>query len=267
MRCILSTTEARSISSFNHYSRIGATSYQTVLDSLHDNLAPKTYLEVGSKEGRSLRHAKCISLAVDPKFMLSKEVVSNKPAMFFFQTTSDKFFAKYDPCIYLQGRIDFAFLDGMHLCEFLLRDFMNTEKYCSESSVIALHDCLPGERIAAFRDPKNAYRQSAINPRIWTGDVWKVIPMLAKYRPDLRISICDAAPTGLAFITGFKTGDTALTDNYDKIVAEMEKLETDEALEGFWDTVEILPAEQMLSLDSATRVLWGGERPTATKSN
>ena len=38
---------------------------------------------------------------------------------------------------------DIAFLDGMHRAEYLLRDFMNTERFSHERTLILLHDCLP----------------------------------------------------------------------------------------------------------------------------
>ncbi len=31
----------------------------------------------------------------------------------------------------------------------------------------------------------------------WTGDVWKLIPILQRYRPDLQLTLFDAPPSGL----------------------------------------------------------------------
>jgi hypothetical protein len=39
--------------------------------------------------------------------------------------------------------IDRAFIDGMHCFEFVLRDFINTERYMSWTSVIVFNDVLP----------------------------------------------------------------------------------------------------------------------------
>ena len=60
--------------------------------------------------------------------------------------TSDEFFAKFDPRDALGSKIDLAFLDGQHLFEYVLRDFMNTEAVCEENSFILLHDCSPSTR-------------------------------------------------------------------------------------------------------------------------
>ena len=50
--------------------------------------------------------------------------------------------------------MDFAFIDGMHLFEFALRDFMNLERHCTPQSVIMVHDCYPTEREHAEREPQ-----------------------------------------------------------------------------------------------------------------
>ena len=69
-----------------------------------------------------------------------------------YQITSDAFFKDVDAISSLGGSPDIAFLDGMHLFEFLLRDFYNTESICDPSSVMILHDCLPLNEAMAHRD-------------------------------------------------------------------------------------------------------------------
>src|SRR5262249_50242993 len=123
--------------------------YMTVLAAVHDKLLPKTYFEIGTLHGDTLALARCASLAVDPEFRLNKpeiiDQIVSKPKLMLFQMSSDDFSAQNDPERLLGTKIDFAFLDGMHQCEFLLRDFINTERSCNPNSVIALHDCLPVE--------------------------------------------------------------------------------------------------------------------------
>ena len=95
--------------------------------------------------------------------------------------TSDKFFADVDLQAVLRNRIDVAFLDGMHNFEYLLRDFINVERFCHQKSLILMHDCLPTVPGIAARD-RPANELSA-----WSGDVWKLLPILRKYRPNVLV--------------------------------------------------------------------------------
>ena len=65
-----------------------------------------------------------------------------------------RFFQQRDPGRIFDHPIESAFPDGMRCCEYLLRDFANTARYCRRSSVIALHDCVPVE--IAIADQKAA---------------------------------------------------------------------------------------------------------------
>ncbi len=69
-------------------------------------------------------------------------------------THERRFFARHDLGGLLGKPISMAFLDGMHHFEYLLRDFINTEKHCSSNSVILLHDCLPTDRHVARRESR-----------------------------------------------------------------------------------------------------------------
>jgi len=176
--------------------------YTTVLERLHRTLMPRSYLEIGTSTGSSLALASCASVAIDPGFMLANDVVGKKPLCALFQMPSDRFFEAHDPTRILNRAVDMAFLDGMHLAEFLLRDFMNIERYCRPNSLVMLHDCIPGDVFMAERDASSERRQRfSKNPTSWTGDVWKVVLALKQYRPDLAMLALDAAPTGLIIIT------------------------------------------------------------------
>ena len=193
--------------------------YQLCLRDLHRAISPKTYLEVGTLGGDTLRLASCRSVAVDPKFRLTEPSVGAKPALHFFQMESDAFFAMHNPTAFLGGAIDLAFLDGMHLFEFLLRDFINTERACHSGSTIVLHDCVPLDRFMATRDiDDHETRSKSQYPQWWTGDVWKVVPILRHYRPDLKVTLFDAPPTGLAVITGLDPTNRVLGEHYDSIL-------------------------------------------------
>lgn len=195
--------------------------YFEVLARLHRFLQPKRYLEIGTSAGDSLRLAQCASIAVDPAFRIGTDVLGSKPVCHLFQTTSDDFFDRYRPDTVLGGPIDLAFLDGLHVFEYLLRDFANAEQFCTPDSIIALHDCLPSHPAMTHRDihaPRDTVGNP--NPDWWTGDVWKVLPALRKYRPDLRVTPLAAHPTGLVLVSGLDPMHRTLIDRYDEIVAE-----------------------------------------------
>ena len=187
--------------------------YLEVLAALHEALEPKLYLEIGTQKGRSLRPCRCRAISVDPEFKLEPGVIGNQAEVNFVQDTSDAFFEQGAAERLLSEPVDFAFLDGMHLFEYLLRDFINTERYVAPDATVMLHDCLPFSANMAARD------RAKVQTQAWTGDVWKVVEILDRYRPDLEVTILDAAPTGLVAVRGMDPANTVLSDNYDEIIA------------------------------------------------
>jgi len=117
--------------------------YVHLLTDLHTSLKPERYLEIGVLAGATLALSSCATIAVDPKFRIKTNALGDKPVCHFHQQTSDAFFEEQNPTEILGGPIDLAFLDGMHWFEFLLRDFINTERHCAPGSAIVMHDCLP----------------------------------------------------------------------------------------------------------------------------
>ncbi len=195
------------------FPQIGSLHYLEWLSAYHQAQTPKLYFEVGTESGASLSLARCASIAVDPRFRIEQGVLGMHPELHLFEKTSDDFFASHFLERYDQ-QIDFAFLDGMHLIEFLLRDFINIEKHMASDGAIAMHDCLPMSFPAAERE------WDKTKTRPWVGDVWKMLPILRRYRPDLHLSMLDLAPSGLLVIDNLDAQNTTLTDQYDEILAE-----------------------------------------------
>jgi hypothetical protein len=108
--------------------------------------------------------------------------------------------------------VDLAFIDGMHLIEFALRDFMNIERYASPTSVVIFDDIFPNHPLQAERR-----RQS----RVWTGDVWKIISCLRANRPDLALLPIDTHPTGLLMVAGLDPANRYLIEKYDEIIQDL----------------------------------------------
>jgi hypothetical protein len=104
-----------------------------------------------------------------------------------------------------------GFIDGLHLFEQALRDFINLESYCGPKSVIMLHDTVPLDEPTQRRTCETAFH---------TGDVWKVVLCLKEFRPDLDIFTIAAPWTGLTVVTGLDPSSRILKENYEKAVAK-----------------------------------------------
>lgn len=220
------------------------TAYRAVLDGIETARKPQWYLEIGSRSGGSLRHRKCNFIAIDPEFAPGADVLSRVSRMHFFQMTSDAFF-EADFIRRNDLKVDFAFIDGMHLFEYALRDFMNCEANAMPSGVIALHDVCPFNHAMTTRDLGYLAASAA-----WTGDVWKVMVILQKYRPDLRIDLLSASKTGLGVVRNLDPENRTLTQAYDAILAEYTDLtlQTHGAERYFADLQLAHPAAFMSSL-------------------
>lgn len=231
--------------------------YGEVLRALHAVLRPRSYLEVGTLNGRTLAMAQCASVAVDPAFQINTEIVGKKPLLLMRQCGSDEFFAGFDPAaVFGTSWVDLFFLDGMHLYEYLLRDFMNAERFSRPNSVIALHDCMPSDLHMTFRLGETS-DYPLVYPGWWTGDVWRLLPMLKKYRPDLRIHCLDAYPTGLVLVTGLDPHSRVLHERYCEVVEEGMALDLAEiGLRSFLDSLPVRRAQEYLTLSQLSRHFW-----------
>jgi hypothetical protein len=166
-------------------------------------------------------------------------------------------FRQCDPKEILGGEIDLAFLDGMHLFEYLLRDFSNTERYCRRNSIIILHDCLPVDVHIATRLNDPELRKQSTRPDWWTGDVWKVLPILRKYRADLGILALDAAPTGLVMITNLDPNSTVFDDRYFSICNEYSDVElVDYGIARFFSENDIRSTREFTRPEDFSRNFW-----------
>lgn len=230
-------------------------SYLDFMSILDITLAPRNYFEIGTCRGESLRRFTCDAVCVDPCFMVEGDVLAGRRTSFFFKMTSDEFFRDYDLSIYLGRKLDLAFLNGMQLFEFRLRDFINTEKHCHPRSVVLMPDCLPTNERMAERAERVDEKEDVATRYYWSGDVWRLLPILKRYRPELRISILDASPTGLVACTNLDPNSRVLAENYDRILDEYINLSlSDFGLRALWtlfktfDTVKLSQSSYDLEL-------------------
>ena len=88
-----------------------------------------------------MAQSRCRSVGIDPAFVIDKEIDCALRAVPHDQRRilhparpvgTDR-----------RAAVRLAFIDGMHLFEFALRDFINTERHCSPKAVIVFDDILP----------------------------------------------------------------------------------------------------------------------------
>ncbi|TVS04167.1 MAG: class I SAM-dependent methyltransferase [Rhodobacteraceae bacterium] len=186
-------------------------SYKVELERRIRSPLVTTYLETGVNTGESLRLCSDLELAigVDPAPKLPPEGF-DRPPFRVERKPSDAFFQE----LFGEGPSDFAldlaFIDGLHVFEFALRDFIGVEALAAHGCTVLVHDVLPRRAAEAAR-----HRFT----RSWTGDVWRLPMVLRQFRPDLRVELVAAAPTGLAVITGLDAANTLLIERYDEVVA------------------------------------------------
>jgi hypothetical protein len=185
--------------------------YLRVLARVHAHLRPATYLEIGVACGDSFRlpRAPTRAIGIDPAPRVPYRLAAHQK---LFAQTSDEFFATRDVLAELGGQtVQMAFIDGMHHFEYALRDFANLEAVCDPRAVIFVHDCHP-------LDARSSAREQST--RFWSGDVWRLIVLLKRHRPDLKIHTLATPPTGLGMITGLSPGKRLRGEQLAALTAE-----------------------------------------------
>ncbi|CAN5262173.1 hypothetical protein BH10PSE6_BH10PSE6_43570 [soil metagenome] len=190
----------------------GEISHLKALQNIHRLLEPTLYLEIGVSHGRSLRLAKCRAVGVDPASEIAFEL---PPTATFVQATSDDFFESKVADILGAATPDLIFIDGMHLYEYALRDFINAEKLSPPHGLIVIDDVIPNHPAQASRERRT---------KIWTGDVWKLPAILRRYRPDLYLLPLDTSPVGMLAVAGLDSTSRILAESYNSILKAYNKL-------------------------------------------
>jgi len=131
-----------------------------------------------------------------------------------FQETSDSFFENIHTRL-SSFKCQVAFIDGMHLFECALRDFINLTKISSDKALFLFHDPIPWTFKMATRDNSKLAPNEA-----WTGDIWKLVHIFIEAGLKDSISLLSSAPSGLlAVLNPGKEKVIELEKNYDEICA------------------------------------------------
>lgn len=174
------------------------------LARLHSVLRPRTYLETGVNRGQSMTISRVPSIGIDPEFSVNSELRAD---IHLARTSSDEFFARRHPVVHLpEPVVDLALIDGMHLSEYALRDYLAIERFTEPASVIVFDDMLP-------RSVDEAARRRHTNA--WTGDVYKAAQALREMRPDLVVIEVDTQATGVTVVLAPDAGRDGVLAGYD----------------------------------------------------
>lgn len=228
--------------------------YLDFLRRVHELLSAPPYLEIGVRHGDSLALAGGPAVGVDPAFELR---VALPDSVRLFTETSDEYFDRPEPLEPLGGRrVGLSFIDGMHLAEFALRDFINVELHASRCGAIVFDDMLPRSADEAARER---------HTRAWTGDVFKLLGILARHRPDLICLRIGTEPTGLLLVLGLDPGNHVLSEHYDAIVREVVVPDPQEVPREVLERRGVLDPQAVLDAAFWPRLARGGESRLAAR--
>lgn len=203
------------------------------LAEVHTIWKPRVYLEVGVQHGwsLSLAHAAQLAIGIDPMPLIN--ATGNQ---IIHKSTSDDYFDSMP--VSERAPVDMTFIDGQHLFEYALRDFMNAERHSHEEGLILFDDVLP-------RNQSEASRVQC--PGDWTGDTWKVHNLLTHYRKDLLIALVDTQPTGIMVVANLDPRNRELQQRYDQITGKDEAIWTLEVPENVLQRRMAISPEEALT--------------------
>lgn len=136
-----------------------------LINFLIDQRNYKTYLEIGVADGANLRAVRAPhKIGVDP----------SPGAPCTYQITSDEFFRIN------QETFDIIFIDGLHICEQVLKDVDNALKCLNPGGIIVMHDCMPETEAQQSRTPISGS---------WNGDVWKAAAYIRMHFRDVHFCV------------------------------------------------------------------------------
>jgi hypothetical protein len=193
-------------------------SYLDWIQWFHEYYRPRTYIEIGVESGQSLQVCKppTRAIGIDPEIAI---VHPQEAWVRLYKLPSDDFFAQHDARALFDGQsVDLGFIDGLHTYDQALRDFMHIESCAAPGSIVLFHDIYPVIAETAKRERTTHF---------WLGDTWKVVPLLSKARPDLKVFTIPAFPSGLAVVANLNPASRELYDRHDELVEAWRAVDID----------------------------------------
>lgn len=143
-----------------------------------------TYLEIGVETGYTLSNTHFLQkVGVDPDPKCGTIINTQ-----IHKCISDQYFETINTS---NDNFNVIFIDGMHHCENVLRDFNNSVNTLSPNGTIFIDDCIPLNYNEQLKIPVNHYYENGILKygEEWTGDVWKfVYHLLKNYNDKIKYS-------------------------------------------------------------------------------
>jgi hypothetical protein len=186
--CYLSTNKYEIFTS-----NISKLKYNTTVNDRHKiiNVLTKNthkYLEIGIEYGYTFSNTHFLhKVGVDPDPKCDTNIAGSE----IFDCTSDYYFdniSNSTNCIenLKQCAFDVVFIDGMHHCENVLRDFNNSINKLTKNGFIFIDDCIPLNYNEQLKIPTKHFYEKGILKygEEWTGDVWKFLYHLLKNYKD-----------------------------------------------------------------------------------
>ena len=195
--------------------RLPGDGYYELLDRLHELIRPRSYLEIGMGDGSSMALARpgTRAVGIDPVPTLQTPISAECHVL---PQRSEDFFARADlKRIIPDGSPDFVFIDGLHTFAAVLDDFIGVERISSPRTVVAIHDTIPLDESTQRPERVHAF---------YTGDVWKLLPVLWDLRPDLSVTTVRTSPSGLTLVTGLDSSNRVLSTRRGQILTEYGRL-------------------------------------------
>src|SRR5262249_52440635 len=133
----------------------------------------------------------------------------------------------------------------------------NVERHCRNNSIVLLHDCIPTDEYVCRRDVNDhKLREQSAHPDWWAGDVWKFVDILQNFRPDLRLVMFDAIPTGLIAVTSLDPSSTLLSDRYFNLVEAYAGKTLIEYGDTYYRRLRLLDTRQYASFEALSTLFW-----------
>lgn len=223
-------------------------------------LGAPSFLVLGGRDGGPLRGVACPTVLVDALFAPTDvdTLLNGRARTSFVRKTTDAFFADGDCAALLPGGAGVTLIDGVSVFEAALRDFAGAEAHAAPGGVILISGCFPATprqamRVRTVARPGDEPDDMAA---LWLGDVWKLLALLGRFRPDLRLRWADTPPGGLLIVDQLNPADRTLSAQYDAIVAEFMRYSLDEAA---IDRMRLsVPMIDSTSVEWATPEDWAG---------
>jgi hypothetical protein len=99
-------------------------------------------------------------------------------------------------------------------------------------------------------------RPRSAHPDWWAGDVWKTLAILLKFRPDLRIVVFNASPTGLIALTRVDPSSTLLADQYYSLVDQYKDQTLTDHGDAYYSNLRIVATEQFATVSTLSTLFW-----------